>query len=242
VPTQLATPLGKKNKKKQAMDNNPKDGSAIDPDNVIAVMLEDLSEDGRREIERELEEERLESLQRKLAGFQKTRNGVVNKVAAPVSSASPSTDVSKSPSAEEISHLINVSVASKYGAQMENLTRTMNDSLFSKFDEFRLQFNQDIVNSLPRQFRSAVLQVRDEHLEKQPVHFENTNSSELPNATSTVNASASSVQPNVTLGGNQSGRNYVNNSANNFAPNFAHSASNSAVITPVPQSSTAGNR
>jgi len=49
---------------------------------------------------------------------------------------------------------------------MENLTRTMNDSLFGKFDEFRLQFNQDIVNSLPRQVRSAVLQVRDEHLEK----------------------------------------------------------------------------
>ena len=52
MPTQLATPLGKK--KKQAMDNNPKDGSAIDPDNVIAVTLEDLSEDGRWEIEREL--------------------------------------------------------------------------------------------------------------------------------------------------------------------------------------------
>ena len=57
-------------------------------------------------------------------------------------------------------------VASKYGAQMENLTRTMNDSLFGKFDEFRLQFDQDIVNSLPRQVRSAVLQVRDEHLKK----------------------------------------------------------------------------
>ena len=125
---------------------------------------------------------------------------------------------------------------------MENLTRTMNDFLFGKFDEFRLQFNQDIVNSLPRQVRSAVLQVRDEHLEKQPVHFENTNSAELPNATSTVNASASSVRPNVTLGDNQSGRNYVNNSTNNFAPNFGPSASNSAVITSVPQSSTAGNR
>ena len=66
---------------------------------------------------------------------------------------------------------------------MENLTRTMNDSLFGKFDEFRLQFNQDIINSLPRQVRSTVLQIRDEHLEKQPVHFENTNSVELPNAT-----------------------------------------------------------
>ena len=224
------------------MENSPKDGSQIDTNNVIAVTLDDLSEEGQREIERELEEDRLASLQRKLAGFQKTRNGVINKVAAPVSSASPSTDVSKSPSAEEISHLIDVSVAGKYGAQMENLTRTMNDSLFGKFDEFRLQFNQDIINSLPRQVCSAVLQVRDEHLEKQRVHFENTNSAVLPNATSTVNASASSVQPNVTLGVNQSGRNYVSNSANNFASNFAPSASNSAVITSVPQSSTAGNR
>jgi hypothetical protein len=119
----------------------------------------------------------------------------------------------------------------------------MNDSLFGKFDEFKLQFNQDIANSLPRQVRSAVLQARDEHLEKQPVLFENTNSAELPNATFTVNASASTVQqPNATLGDNQSGRNYVSNSANNFAPNFAPSASNSAIITSVPQSSTAGNR
>jgi hypothetical protein len=52
---------------------------------------------------------------------------------------------------------------------MENLTRTMNDSLFGKFVEFKLQFNQDIANSLPRQVRSGVLQARDEHLEKQPV-------------------------------------------------------------------------
>ena len=119
------------------MDTSPKDGRQIDTDNVIAITLDDLSEEGRQEIERELEEERLASLQRKLAGFQKMRNGVVNKVAALVSSASPSTNVSKSPSAEEISHLIDVSVASKYGAQMENLTRTMNDSLFGKFDEFK---------------------------------------------------------------------------------------------------------
>ena len=74
------------------------------------------------------------------------------------------------------------------------------------------------------------------------MHFENTNSAELPNATSTVNSSASTVHPNVTLGDNQSGRNYVSKSANNFASNFAPSASNSVVITLVPQSLTAGNR
>ena len=47
MPTQLATlPGKKKNKKKQAMDNSPKDGSQIDTDNVIAVTLDDLSEEG----------------------------------------------------------------------------------------------------------------------------------------------------------------------------------------------------
>jgi hypothetical protein len=122
----------KKNKKKQAMDTSPKDGSQIDSDKVIAVTLEDLSEEGRQEIEQELEEERLASLQRKLAGFQKTRNGVVNKVAAPVSSAPPSTEISKLTSGEEIAHLIDALVASKFGTQMEHLTRTMNDSLFGK--------------------------------------------------------------------------------------------------------------
>jgi hypothetical protein len=47
-----------------------------------SITLDDLSEDVQREIERELEEERQESLQRKLAGLQKTRNGIVKKVAA----------------------------------------------------------------------------------------------------------------------------------------------------------------
>jgi len=219
-------------------DDHPKDGSTVDPDNIIAVMLEDLSEEDRREIEQELEEDRLKNLQKKLAGLRKTRNNAVYKVAVPASSASPSTEVS-APLSEEIGHLIDALVASKYGTQIENLTHTLNDSLFGKFDEFKLQFNQDIVNSLPRQVRSAVLQARDQNLEKQPVPFENTNSAELPNAAFTVNASASTVQPNVTLGDYQSGRNYVSNSANNFAPNFAPSATNSAVVTSVPQP---GNR
>ena len=51
------------------MDTSAKDGSQNDADNVIAIKLEDLSEEGRQEIERELEEERQESLQRKLVGL-----------------------------------------------------------------------------------------------------------------------------------------------------------------------------
>ena len=87
--------LGKKKNKeeRQALDNSTKGSSEIDLDNVITVTLNDLSEDERREIEHELEEERPEGVKRKLAVFQKTGNSVVNKVAAPDPSASPSTDV-----------------------------------------------------------------------------------------------------------------------------------------------------
>ena len=61
-----------------------------------SITLDDLSEDARCKIERELKEERQESLQRKLAGHQKTRDIVVTKVPASDHSASPSTEVSKS--------------------------------------------------------------------------------------------------------------------------------------------------
>jgi hypothetical protein len=55
VATQLATPLGKK-KKKHTMDNDPRgDASNLNPDNIIPVTLDDLSEDDRLEIERKLE-------------------------------------------------------------------------------------------------------------------------------------------------------------------------------------------
>ena len=76
--------------------------AAIDPDNGFVFTLDDLSEDGRREIERELEEERQESLQRKLVRLQNTRNVIVTKVATSDHSASPSTEVSKSLSSNEL--------------------------------------------------------------------------------------------------------------------------------------------
>ena len=75
VATQLATPLGKK--KRNTMSTDPKDGSDLNPNNIIAVTLEDLPEDERQKLEQELEEERVEKLKQKLAGFQRTRNGVI---------------------------------------------------------------------------------------------------------------------------------------------------------------------
>ena len=44
------------------MEYSTKDGSQIDTDNVITITLDDLSEEGWQEIERELEEERFASL------------------------------------------------------------------------------------------------------------------------------------------------------------------------------------
>jgi hypothetical protein len=46
---------------------------------MIAVVMEDLAKADRKELERELEEEMADRRQRKLACFQKTRNGVVKK-------------------------------------------------------------------------------------------------------------------------------------------------------------------
>ena len=102
--TQLATPLGKK---KHMMDDA--DASNLNPDNIIPITLDDLSEDERRELERELEEQKAEALKLKLRGYLKTRSGViVKKVTAPIPSPALDSKVS-----EEIAHQVDVSVASK---------------------------------------------------------------------------------------------------------------------------------
>ncbi|XP_044392142.1 uncharacterized protein [Triticum aestivum] len=62
------------------MSTESKNGSDINPENVITVTLDDLLEDVRREIEEELEKEKVERLKLKLARYAKTRNGVIKKV------------------------------------------------------------------------------------------------------------------------------------------------------------------
>ena len=100
--------------------------------------MEDLSEEDRLEIERVLEEQR----KMMLAGFQKTRNGVVKKVATP--GAMPSnpgllgTEVKQS--TEELAHLIDASVASKFGSSMNTISKSMAD----KFEELKVQLNKDL--------------------------------------------------------------------------------------------------
>jgi hypothetical protein len=119
------------------------DGAKVATDNVIRVEMKDLSEKDREEIEkelqREMEEVMAERRKKKLACFQKTRNGVLKKgntvkASAPVNS--PFT-------LEELVHMIGISVSSKYGADLEVITRTLTDSVRGSVESLRLEFKQE---------------------------------------------------------------------------------------------------
>jgi hypothetical protein len=77
--------------------------------------MEDLTEEDRRTVERELEEEMVERRCKKLACFQKTHHGIVKK--ADMVAAS-STKVTYQLSPEDMVQLVDVSVASKYGTDL----------------------------------------------------------------------------------------------------------------------------
>jgi hypothetical protein len=107
------------------------DSANVTADIVINVEMEDLSVKDWEEIERELqcklEEDMAERCQKKLSCFQKTRSGVLKKgdmakVLVPVNS--PLT-------LEELVYMIDVSVSSKYGSDLEGITRTLTDGLRS---------------------------------------------------------------------------------------------------------------
>jgi hypothetical protein len=56
------------------------DGAGVHPKNAINIAMEDLAEEDRKEVERQLEEEMAEVRRKKLACFPKTRNGIMKKV------------------------------------------------------------------------------------------------------------------------------------------------------------------
>jgi hypothetical protein len=64
---------------KGAKATMPTKGTGVDACNTISVAMEDLSEEDRRAMERELEEEMAERQHKKLACFQKTCHGVIKK-------------------------------------------------------------------------------------------------------------------------------------------------------------------
>jgi hypothetical protein len=124
------------------------DGASIQAKNTIGVVMEDLTKANRKEVEQELEAELAELRWRKLACFQKTCNGVVKKgdttavSSAKVSYLNP----------EDMAHMVDVPISSKYGEDLTHLMRIVADEMRNTFDTLR----QDLNDSLPRQVGAMV--------------------------------------------------------------------------------------
>jgi ribosome recycling factor len=87
------------------------DGASVQAKNAISVVMEDLTEADRKDAMHKLKEELAEIRNWKLACFRKTRNRVVKKV--DTMTASP-VKVTSHLSPEDLVHMVDVSVASKY--------------------------------------------------------------------------------------------------------------------------------
>jgi hypothetical protein len=119
--------------------------------------MEDLAEADRMELEKELGEEMAKARRWKLACFEKTRNRVVKKADTAAASGSK---VDTSLSAEDLVQLVNVSVASKYGAELAQFIQVITEEMRGMLDMFK----QEMHNALPRQIRAIVQQVSREAL------------------------------------------------------------------------------
>ena len=126
-----------------------------------------------------------EQMKMMMAGFQKTRNGVIKKVITPSSSGPLGAEV-KSPT-EEIAHLIDVSVASKYGSDMSNTARTITEAVATRLEEFKVQLNKDLENNLFRHAHPVVH--NNENPGKQPMQSENGMLTTFPSYVHTPSAS-----------------------------------------------------
>jgi hypothetical protein len=135
---------------------NPKESGAqieVGPHNTIGVAMEDLPEAERRALEKELEEEMAEARRRKLACFQKTRMGVIKKTLLAITTMATATStVTPNLTPEELVKFMDVAVASKYGSDLTNFTRTITEEVHSTLDTFKT----DLQNTLPQQIRSVV--------------------------------------------------------------------------------------
>jgi hypothetical protein len=101
----------------------------------------------------ELEEVDAAKMHEKLTCYQKTWRGVVQKVdmtkaTTPKVNASPLTP-------EDLVHLLDVSVASKYGADFAHLTRALVEDVCHTLNSYK----QDLINGLSRQIKSMVKEV-----------------------------------------------------------------------------------
>jgi hypothetical protein len=120
------------------------DGAGVQARNTILVAMEDLVEADRKEREKELEEEMAERHQKKLVCFQKTCYEVVKKANTATASGAK---VSTSLSLEDLVHMVDVFVASKYGVDLTQFTHLVVVDMKSMLDAFKQDFN----SNLPRQ-------------------------------------------------------------------------------------------
>jgi hypothetical protein len=134
---------------------NPKDNAAwteVGPHNMIGVAMEDL-------IEKELEVEMAEARRRKLACFQKTRTGMIKKTVPSITTTATATPtVTPNLTPEELVKFMDVAIASKYGNDITNFTRTITKEVRSTLDTFKT----DLQNTSPRKIRLVVQQVHSE--------------------------------------------------------------------------------
>jgi hypothetical protein len=138
----------------------------VRPHNMIGVIMEDLHEAERRALEMELEEEKAEVRRKKLACFQKTLTGVMKKTILTITTTETAISmVTPNLTPEELVKFMDVAVASKYGNDLTNFTRTITEEVRSTLDTFKT----DLQNTLPQQIRSVMQQVQGESQGKQSV-------------------------------------------------------------------------
>jgi hypothetical protein len=120
---------------------------------MIGVAMEDLPEAERRVLKKELEEEMAEARMGKLACFQKTCTGVIKKIVPTIpTTATATSTVTPNLTLEELVKFMDVAVASKYGNDLMNFTRTITEEVCSTLDTVKT----DLQNMLPRQIGSVV--------------------------------------------------------------------------------------
>jgi hypothetical protein len=146
---------------------NPKDGGArteVGPYNTIMVAMEVLLEAEKIALEKELEEE-MAATRRKPVCFQKTHTRVIKKTIPTVTTITTMAPmVTSNLTPKDLVKLVDVSVASKYGADTQ-FTRIIADDMHNTIESFKTYMH----NTLPRQVRMVVQWIQGEAQSKQPI-------------------------------------------------------------------------
>jgi hypothetical protein len=167
----------------------------VGPHNTIGVAMEDLPEAKKRALEKKLEEEMTEARRRKPACFQKTCTRVIKKtILAIMTMITVTPMVTPNLTPKELVKFMDVAIASKYGNDLMNFTRTITEGVCSTLDTFKT----DLQNTLPRQIRSVVQQV---HRESEVKQLDLEPSTPYPSSTSAPGNTGTLYPGNTTASG-----------------------------------------